>query len=67
MISSLVKRRSEVTEMIRVQEKADLSRAEQHLKHLEQEITDLQRRVGHLEQLSHTPDHIHFLQVTLTV
>ncbi|KAI5614184.1 finTRIM family, member 14 [Silurus asotus] len=62
MISSLVKRRSEVTEMIRVQEKADLSRAEQHLKHLEQEITDLQRRVSDLEQLSHTPDHIHFLQ-----
>ncbi|KAF7700402.1 hypothetical protein HF521_003360, partial [Silurus meridionalis] len=63
MISSLVKRRSEVKEMIRVQEKAELSRAEQHLKHLEQEITDLQRRVSDLEQLSHTPDHIHFLQV----
>ncbi|KAF7700424.1 hypothetical protein HF521_003382 [Silurus meridionalis] len=62
MISSLVKRRSEVTEMIRVQEKADLSRAEQHLKHLEQEITDLQRRVSDLEQLSHIPDHIHFLR-----
>ncbi|XP_046718297.1 tripartite motif-containing protein 16-like [Silurus meridionalis] len=62
MISSLVKRRSEVKEMIRVQEKAELSRAEQHLKHLEQEITDLQRRVSDLEQLSHTPDHIHFLQ-----
>ncbi|KAF7700430.1 hypothetical protein HF521_003388 [Silurus meridionalis] len=62
MISSLVKRRSEVTEMIRVQEKAELSRAEQHLKHLEQEITDLQRRVSDLKQLSHTPDHIHFLQ-----
>ncbi|KAI5614191.1 finTRIM family, member 14 [Silurus asotus] len=62
MISSLVKRRSEVTEMIRVQEKAELSRAEQHLKHLEQEIADLQRRVSDLEQLSHTPDHIHFLQ-----
>ncbi|KAI5614182.1 finTRIM family, member 16 [Silurus asotus] len=63
MISSLVKRRSEVTELIRVQEKADLSRAEQHLKHLEQEITDLQRRVSDLEQLSHTPDPIHFLQL----
>ncbi|KAI5626117.1 finTRIM family, member 14 [Silurus asotus] len=62
MISSMVKRCSEVKEMIRVQEKAELSRAEQHLKHLEQEITDLQRRVSDLEQLSHTPDHIHFLQ-----
>ncbi|XP_046718323.1 E3 ubiquitin/ISG15 ligase TRIM25-like [Silurus meridionalis] len=67
MISSLEKRRSEVTELIRVQEKADLSRAEQHLKHLEQEITDLQRRVSDLEQLSHTPDHIHFLQSFLSL
>ncbi|KAI5099329.1 finTRIM family, member 14 [Silurus meridionalis] len=62
VISSLEKRRSEVTELIRVQEKAELSRAEQHLKHLEQEISDLQRRVSDLEQLSHTPDHIYFLQ-----
>ncbi|KAI5614181.1 finTRIM family, member 16 [Silurus asotus] len=62
MISSLVKRRSELTEMIRVQEKAELNRAERFLKHLEQEITDLQRRFSDLEQLSHTPDHIHFLQ-----
>ncbi|KAI5614194.1 finTRIM family, member 14 [Silurus asotus] len=62
MISSLVKRRSEVTELIRVQKKAELSQAERLLKYLEQEIADLQRRVSDLEQLSHTPDHIHFLQ-----
>ncbi|XP_046718307.1 E3 ubiquitin/ISG15 ligase TRIM25-like isoform X1 [Silurus meridionalis] len=62
MISFLVKRRSEVTELIRVQEKAELTRAERLLKHLEQEITNLQRRVSDLEQLSHIPDHIHFLQ-----
>ncbi|KAI5614192.1 finTRIM family, member 14 [Silurus asotus] len=62
MIRSLVKRRSEVTEIIRVQEKAELSQAERPIKHLEQEIADLQRRGSDLEQLSHTPDHIHFLQ-----
>ncbi|XP_060753870.1 tripartite motif-containing protein 16-like [Neoarius graeffei] len=62
MISSMVKKRSEVTELIRAQEKADLSRAERLLKQLEQEIADLQRRVTELEQLSHTHDHIHFLQ-----
>ncbi|XP_060753843.1 E3 ubiquitin/ISG15 ligase TRIM25-like [Neoarius graeffei] len=62
MISSMEKRRSEVTELIRAQEKAELSQAERLLKQLEQEIADLQRRVTELEQLSHTHDHIHFLQ-----
>ncbi|XP_060753772.1 E3 ubiquitin/ISG15 ligase TRIM25-like isoform X3 [Neoarius graeffei] len=62
MISSMEKKRSEVTELIRAQEKAELSRAERLLKQLEQEIADLQRRVTELEQLSHTHDHVHFLQ-----
>ncbi|KAF4091992.1 hypothetical protein AMELA_G00016000, partial [Ameiurus melas] len=62
MISSMEKRRSEVMEMIRVQEKAELSRAERLLEELEQEIADLQRRVTELEQLSHTHDHLQFLQ-----
>ncbi|XP_060769685.1 tripartite motif-containing protein 16-like [Neoarius graeffei] len=67
LISSMEKKRWEVTELIRDQEKAELSRAERLLEQLEQEIADLQRRVTELEQLSHTHDHIHFLQVTLTV
>ncbi|XP_060753866.1 tripartite motif-containing protein 16-like isoform X2 [Neoarius graeffei] len=62
MIISMVKKRSEMTKLIRAQEKAELSRAERLLKQLEQEIADLQRRVTELEQLSHTHDHIHFLQ-----
>ncbi|XP_053498607.1 tripartite motif-containing protein 16-like [Ictalurus furcatus] len=62
MIGSMEKRRSEVTELIRAQEKAELSRAERLLEQLEQEIADLQRRVTELEQLSHTHDHLHFLQ-----
>ncbi|KAG7331824.1 hypothetical protein KOW79_005793 [Hemibagrus wyckioides] len=62
MISSMEKKRSEVTELIRAQEKAELSPAERLLDQLEQEIADLQRRVTELEQLSHTHDHIHFLQ-----
>ncbi|XP_060769859.1 tripartite motif-containing protein 16-like [Neoarius graeffei] len=60
--SSMEKKRWEVTELIRDQEKAELSRAERLLEQLEQEIADLQRRVTELEQLSHTHDHIHFLQ-----
>ncbi|XP_053345056.1 tripartite motif-containing protein 16-like [Clarias gariepinus] len=66
MISSMEKKRSEVTELIRAQEKTELSRAERLLEQLEQEIADLQRRLTELEQLSHTHDHIQFLQVTLT-
>ncbi|XP_046718292.1 tripartite motif-containing protein 16-like [Silurus meridionalis] len=62
MIRSLEKRRLEVTVMIKDWEKVELSRVEQPLKQLEQDIADLQRRVSDLEQLSHTPDHIHFLQ-----
>ncbi|KAF4086342.1 hypothetical protein AMELA_G00105330 [Ameiurus melas] len=62
LISSMEKKRSEVKELIRAQEKAELSRAEQLLKQLEQEIADLKRRVIELEQLSHTHDHTHFLQ-----
>ncbi|XP_060799569.1 E3 ubiquitin/ISG15 ligase TRIM25-like [Neoarius graeffei] len=62
MISSMEKKRSEMTELIRAQEKAELNQAERLLKQLEQEIADLQRRVTELEQLSHTHNHIHFLQ-----
>ncbi|XP_053085635.1 E3 ubiquitin/ISG15 ligase TRIM25-like [Pangasianodon hypophthalmus] len=62
MISFMEKKRLEVTELIRAQEKAEVSRAERLLEQLEQEITDLKRRVTELEQLSHTQDHIHFLQ-----
>ncbi|KAF5895504.1 tripartite motif-containing protein 16-like, partial [Clarias magur] len=62
LISLMEKKRSEVTELIRAQEKAELSRAERLLKQLEQEIADLKRRVTELEQLSHTHDHVHFLQ-----
>ncbi|XP_034157852.2 tripartite motif-containing protein 16-like [Pangasianodon hypophthalmus] len=62
LISSMEKKRSEVTELIRAQEKTEVSRAERLLEQLEQEIADLQRRVTELEQLSHTHDHIHFLQ-----
>ncbi|KAK2831788.1 hypothetical protein Q7C36_016874 [Tachysurus vachellii] len=63
MISSMEKKRSEVTELIRAQEKAEVSRAERLLNQMEQEIADLKRRVTELEQLSHTHDDLHFLQI----
>ncbi|ROL40624.1 Tripartite motif-containing protein 47 [Anabarilius grahami] len=63
LIRSIERSRSEVTQMIRDQEKAEVSRAEGLLKRLEQEIDDLRRRDAGLKQLLHTDDHIHFLQV----
>ncbi|XP_061112542.1 E3 SUMO-protein ligase RanBP2-like isoform X2 [Conger conger] len=62
LIRSIEKRLSEVKELIRDQEKAEVSRAEGLLERLEQEIAELRRREAELEQLSHTEDHIHFLQ-----
>ncbi|XP_036374399.1 E3 ubiquitin/ISG15 ligase TRIM25-like [Megalops cyprinoides] len=62
MICSIERRRSEVKELIRDQEKAAVSQAEGLLMRLEQEIAELRRRDAELEQLSHTEDHIHFLQ-----
>ena len=54
MIRSIERRCSEVKELIRDQEKAEVSRAEDLLKRLEQEIAELKRRDAELEQLSHT-------------
>ncbi|KAJ8278169.1 hypothetical protein GJAV_G00084680 [Gymnothorax javanicus] len=62
LIRSIERRRSEVKELIRDQEKAEVSRAEGLLERLEQEIAELRRRDAELEQLSHIEDHIHFLQ-----
>ncbi|XP_071260660.1 tripartite motif-containing protein 16-like isoform X1 [Salvelinus alpinus] len=62
LIHSIEKRRSEVKELIRAQEKAQVSQAEGLLEQLKQEIAELRKRSTELEQLSHTEDHIHFLQ-----
>ncbi|XP_048010516.1 tripartite motif-containing protein 16-like [Megalobrama amblycephala] len=63
LIRSIERSRSEATQRIRDQEKTAVSRAEGRLERLEQEINDLRRRDAELEQLSHTKDHIHFLQI----
>ncbi|CAM4588915.1 unnamed protein product [Leuciscus chuanchicus] len=62
LIRSIERSRSEVTQLIRDQEKILISQTEGLLKRLEQEIEDLRRRDTELEQLSHTDDHIQFLQ-----
>uniref|UniRef100_A0A673XJ89 Tripartite motif-containing protein 16-like n=1 Tax=Salmo trutta TaxID=8032 RepID=A0A673XJ89_SALTR len=62
LIRSIEGRSSEVKELIRAQEKAQVSQAEGLLEQLKQEIAELRKRSTELEQLSHTEDHIHFLQ-----
>ncbi|XP_073703461.1 tripartite motif-containing protein 16-like [Garra rufa] len=62
LIHSIERSRSEATQRIKDQEKAAVSTAERILEQLKLEISDLKRRDAELEQLSHTQDHIHFLQ-----
>ncbi|XP_077104225.1 tripartite motif-containing protein 16-like [Siphateles boraxobius] len=62
LIRSIKKTRSELTRLIRDQEKAAVSQAEGLLQRMEQEIADMRRRHAELEQLSHTDNHIQFLQ-----
>ncbi|XP_058651925.1 tripartite motif-containing protein 16-like [Onychostoma macrolepis] len=62
LILSIERSRSEVTQLIRAQERASVSRAEERLERLKQEIADLRRNKAELEQLSDTDDHIRLLQ-----
>nr|XP_009297007.1 uncharacterized protein ftr06 isoform X3 [Danio rerio]XP_021324315.1 uncharacterized protein ftr06 isoform X3 [Danio rerio] len=62
LIRSNERTRSEVTQLIRDQEKASVSVAEGRLEQLEQEMNDLNRKNTELVQLSCTDNHIHFLQ-----
>ncbi|XP_059418453.1 tripartite motif-containing protein 16-like [Carassius carassius] len=62
LVRSIEKRRSEVTQLIRDQERAAVKQAEQRLARLELELDDLRWKETELKQLSNTDDHIHFLQ-----
>ncbi|XP_063051941.1 E3 ubiquitin-protein ligase TRIM47-like [Engraulis encrasicolus] len=67
MIRSIERRRSEVTKLIRAQEKAEVSRAEGLLKRLEQEIAELKRTDAEMKQFSLTQDPIHFLKNIVSI
>uniref|UniRef100_A0A673Z1E3 E3 ubiquitin-protein ligase TRIM16-like n=1 Tax=Salmo trutta TaxID=8032 RepID=A0A673Z1E3_SALTR len=62
LIRSIERRRSEVNELIRAQEKAEVRRAEGLLKQLDKEMAELRRREAELEKLSNTEDNIQFHQ-----
>ncbi|XP_077469841.1 tripartite motif-containing protein 16 isoform X2 [Stigmatopora argus] len=62
LLRSIERKYNEVKEMIRSHEKTTVNRGEILLDRLEEEITLLRKRHTDLEKLSHTDDHIHFLQ-----
>ncbi|XP_016104686.1 E3 ubiquitin-protein ligase TRIM39-like [Sinocyclocheilus grahami] len=63
LIRSIERCQSELLKMMEEQQKAAEKQAEDLIKELQQEITDLKRRNTELEQLSHTDDHLHLLQM----
>ncbi|XP_056616838.1 E3 ubiquitin-protein ligase TRIM16 [Triplophysa dalaica] len=62
LLRALERRYTDVKEMIRARETLLVSHAERHKDRLEEEITLLRKKHNDLEQLSHSDDHIHFLQ-----
>lgn len=65
LIRFIEKQSSEVKETIRVQERAAVSQAEEVLEKIQREIAELRNTNAELERLSHTEDHIQFLQVKM--
>ncbi|XP_051515247.1 zinc-binding protein A33-like [Myxocyprinus asiaticus] len=63
LIRSIERCQTEVVEMLEQKQKAAEKQAEDLIKELEQEITELKRRNSELEQISHTEDHLHLLQI----
>ncbi|XP_060931862.1 tripartite motif-containing protein 16-like [Limanda limanda] len=61
MIRLLEKRSSDVEQQIRSQQETEVSRVRELHERLEQEITELKRKVHELKQLSDTEDHNQFL------
>ncbi|XP_053353680.1 E3 ubiquitin-protein ligase TRIM39-like [Clarias gariepinus] len=57
------RRQAELLKVMEEKQKAAERQAEEFIKDLEQEITELKRRNTELEQLSHTEDHLHLLQI----
>ncbi|XP_049338042.1 E3 ubiquitin/ISG15 ligase TRIM25-like isoform X8 [Astyanax mexicanus] len=63
LIRSIERSQAELLKSMEEKRKAAERQAEDLIKDLEQEITELKRRDTELEQLSHTEDHLHLLQI----
>ncbi|CAL8357167.1 unnamed protein product [Boreogadus saida] len=62
LIGCVEKGRDEFNQTVKEKLKSTVKRAEDLIKELEQEIEDLTNRSSEVKQLSHTEDHLHFLQ-----
>ncbi|XP_037389826.1 nuclear factor 7, brain-like [Pygocentrus nattereri] len=63
LLRCIERSQAELLEVMEEKQKAAERQAVEFIKELEQEITELKRRDTELEQLSHTEDHLHLLQV----
>ncbi|XP_003458272.2 tripartite motif-containing protein 16-like [Oreochromis niloticus] len=61
LIRLIQKRSSDVKQQVRSQQETEVSRVKELQEKLEQEIAELKRKDGELEQLSHTEDHNQFI------
>ncbi|XP_056093396.1 E3 ubiquitin-protein ligase TRIM39-like isoform X2 [Rhinichthys klamathensis goyatoka] len=64
LIRSIKRSQSDLMKMTEKQQKAAEKQAEDLIKEIHQEITELKRRNTELEQLSHTDDHLHLIQMS---
>ncbi|XP_027001334.1 E3 ubiquitin-protein ligase TRIM39-like [Tachysurus fulvidraco] len=63
LMSCIERSQTELPKVMEEKQKAAERQAEEFIKELKQEITELKRRNTELEQLSHTEDHLHLLQI----
>lgn len=63
LLRSMERNQSDLMEMIQRKQAAAEQRAQRLIAELELEITELERKRREMEQLSHTDDHLHLLQV----
>ncbi|XP_067227442.1 E3 ubiquitin-protein ligase TRIM39-like [Chanodichthys erythropterus] len=63
LIRSIERCQSELLKMMEEQQKEAEKQAEDLIKELQQEITELKKRNTELEQISHTDDHLHLIQM----
>lgn len=63
LIRSIEKQSRDVKDVIRAQERETVSQAAALLETVQRETAELRRTSEELERLSHTDDHVHFLQV----
>ncbi|KAL3055361.1 hypothetical protein OYC64_018116 [Pagothenia borchgrevinki] len=67
LIRSMELKRFEVRELIKAQEKTAVSQAEQLLDKIQKEIAELKKNEAEMDKLSHSEDHVHFLQSCQTL